>query len=104
MSAPTAAKPQKMATRTSHDGYAVHLWDDGCVTYGGMATVVAGAGVARSPAMVNLNIAAGWLVLGDVALYDRAELPALVKAARKAVRAGGGRDEMRRMALRAMGG
>ena len=70
--------------RTSDDKV-VHLWSDGLVT-SGMNYFIKGIGRARSAAERRKDLEAGWIALGDVELYDLSEVPALVKAARKAVR------------------
>lgn len=82
------AKPIVIASRNTADNYPVQLWDDGSVTYGRLSTYVRGAGVAKTAEAVNLNIMAGWLVIGDVSLYDVSELSQLVRAARRVVRSG----------------
>lgn len=67
------------------DDKVVSLWSDGLVT-SGMNYYIKGIGRARSAADRRKDVEAGWLAFGDVELYDFAEVPALVKAARKAVR------------------
>ena len=94
MTATTKTKATKYAERRTADGYAVGLWSDGCVTSGYLHQCVKGAGVARSEAVLAGNLAAGWLVLGEVELYTRAELPALVRVARKMARHGLGPVDM----------
>lgn len=77
-------RAELLATRTTADNKTVGLWSDGCVTTGYLHTCVRGAGVAKSPEVIAANVRAGWLLLGEVSVYDAAELPAAVKAARKA--------------------
>ena len=80
------SKPEIMATRSTFDGKTVQLWTDGSVTFGQLCTYVRGSGVATSPEGIRANVAACWLLAGEVAIYDADELPKAVKAARRAVR------------------
>lgn len=74
-----------LATRKTADGKVVGLWSDGVVSVGYLHAHVRGAGTAKSAEQRAANVQAGWLLLGEVELYDAAELPAAVKAARNAV-------------------
>lgn len=89
--APT--KPELMARRRAADGTDVQFWTDGEVTTGGLGTAVPGTGPARTPAGRDLDRQACWLLAGEVGVYGRAELPAAVKAARRAVRAFAGHPD-----------
>jgi hypothetical protein len=71
-----------IARRKTFDGIAVQLWSDGAVTCG-INTYVAMA--PRSAHGRRNAVKAAWLMAGEVALYDHAELRGLVLAARKAV-------------------
>lgn len=83
----TSTKAEILSTRRTADGYTVGLWSDGCVTSGYLHQCVKGSGVARTAEAVAANVRAGWLLLGEVELYDRAELPTMLRAARRAVAA-----------------
>lgn len=83
----TTDKGELLATRTTADGKMVGLWSDGVVTVGYLHTHVRGAGVAMTAEKRAENVRAGWLLLCEVAVYDTAELPAAVCAARKAASA-----------------
>lgn len=82
----TRTKPEAMATRRTADGKLVQFWTDGAVTVGLLAVCVRGCGVSRSESARDLDRVACWLLAGEVTLYDAAELPAAVKAARRAAR------------------
>lgn len=73
-----------IARRITADGYHVLLHDQGGIT-GLMGFTIRGVPFAcpRSPDGVALALRAGWLFLGEVCLYELAELPALYAAARK---------------------
>ena len=47
---------------------------------------IRGVGIARSDYDCALNVQAGWLVMGDISMFDADEVPRLVASARKAVR------------------
>jgi hypothetical protein len=57
--------------------------------------VIKGSAHAKTPAQVEAALHAGWLVLGDVELYDAAEVPKLIAVARKTAAQGGVPGEMR---------
>lgn len=82
-----------LATRQTFDGKTVQLWGDGVVTVGGMAKFVKGCGVAKTSEGRSLDIEAGWLLMGEVAVIASDELPNAVKSARAAVRAATGLAE-----------
>ena len=77
---------EQMARRTTADGKSVILWSDGTLTSGMGWHIKGSSHTARSAYERKKNIEAGWLLMGDVELYDYAEVPKLVNAARKAVR------------------
>lgn len=83
-----AAKSEIMARRMTFDGHAVEFWTDGAVTV--RAHYVKGCGDARTAEGREQNIKAAWLLVGEVSLYEKSELPKAVQAARKAVRMTGG--------------
>ena len=72
-----------IARRQTADGITVKLWSDGAVTAGINTYVIRGA---RSDGhKLRAAVAAGWLVIGEVELYDHAELRALCVASRRAI-------------------
>lgn len=75
-----------LARRVLSDGKSVLLWDDGTVTFA-MGFGIKGIGTAREPWAREADLAAGWAFMGEAALFDSAEVPAAVKAIRKAFRA-----------------
>jgi hypothetical protein len=94
------AQPQKkldevLARRKTADAKDVVLWSDGSLTWGRMGTVIKGSAHARTPAQIRDALAAGWLALGDVELYDAAEVPKLMAAARKVAARGGTPGDLR---------
>lgn len=76
-----------MARKITFDGKGVQFWDDGSVTFGQLCTYVRGCGNSRTPEGRAADVRACWLLAGEVGVYDFAELPRAVKAARAAVRA-----------------
>ena len=86
-----ASTPHVIASRRTADGTQVEVWDDGAVT-GGYGMALPGVPVVR-PRTDDARreaLAAAWMLAGDVALYDLAEVPALYATARKVAQAGGG--------------
>ncbi len=86
----------QIAKRLTADGIAVILWSNGPVT-GRMGFALDGVPVAR-PATEEARavaLAAGWLLLGEVALYDYADLGALYAACRWTAERGGGPGAVR---------
>jgi hypothetical protein len=88
---PQAAKKKDevIGQRKTADDKSVVLWSDGSLTWGRVGTVIKGSPHAKTPAQVEAALRAGWLVLGDAELYDAAEVPRLIAAARKAAVRGG---------------
>jgi hypothetical protein len=72
-----------MSQRRTADGKTVILWSDGLLTFG-MGFGIPGVGRARSAYARNRDTTIGWIVMDDVALYDAADVAALVAAARRA--------------------
>lgn len=70
-----------IASRRTAQGHTVLLWPDGEITWR-LGTYIKGSPRARGPEQVARALVAGWLVMGDVELYDDDEVPALVAAAR----------------------
>lgn len=70
-----------LARRVTADGKHVLLWSTGELTWA-LGYAIRGAARPRSEKGRESALRAGWLVLGDVELYDADELPALIAAAR----------------------
>lgn len=77
-----------IARRRTADGRDVHLHAGGALT-GAMGYALPGVPVARPRTLEALrrDLAAGWLVVGEAALYDAAELGLLYATARRLVAA-----------------
>lgn len=80
------AEVEQMSRRVTADGKSVVLWSDGTITSGMGWHIRGSSRAARSAYERKKNIEAGWLLMGDVDLYDYAEVPKLFDAAKKAVR------------------
>ena len=80
-------KPHVIMTRRDATGFDVCLWDDGAIT-GALGIGIRGVPVSRPKTAEQIHRArsTGILMLGDVCLYDRDELPALYVAARAAAK------------------
>lgn len=78
------AEPHTISRRVTADGYHVLLHDQGGIT-GAMGYTIRGVPYSRPRTAegVALALRAGRLFMGEVCLYDIAELPALYAAARK---------------------
>jgi|GEM_PF-3363302 hypothetical protein len=74
-------EPNVIARRATADGKHVCLWSDGYLTWA-LGFFIKGAAKPRTEAGRDLATRAGWLVLGDVELYEASEITNLVKAAR----------------------
>lgn len=83
-----------IATRRTAQGSIVHLWDDGTLTWA-LGRYIKGSPCPRTDEQRVEALRAGWLVMGDVELYDDDEVPALVAAARWTARRGGDPGMMR---------
>ena len=75
-----------IASRKTADDKRIYLWSDGDLTWA-FGHAVSGVRLPRDG-----DLTVGWAVLGDVALYDAAEVPQLIKAAQK----GGSPGDIRR--------
>jgi hypothetical protein len=82
-----------IARRSTADGKHVALWSDGSLTWA-LGVAVRGSANPRTPEARQRALAAGWLVLGDVELYDADEVSGLVRAARWSADRGKGRETM----------
>jgi len=76
-----------IAFRKTAQGTVIHLWPDGAITWA-LGLYVKGSPHARTDAQIAEARTAGWLVMGEVELYDDDEVPALIKAARWAAARG----------------
>lgn len=93
------ASPHRVAWRRTADGVHVELWHDGVLTgVGGLALPGVPIARPRTEEARRRTLAAGWLVVGELArttedpaaaLYDAAELPTLYATARRLVAARG---------------
>jgi hypothetical protein len=93
--AKTAKKKDEIIGRgKTADGKSVQLWSDGTLTWG-LGNAIKGSPHARTPAQVEVARRAGWLVLGDVSIYDADEVSRLIAAARKIAARGGSPGDLR---------
>lgn len=81
-------KPEVIARRKTADDKAVSLWSDGSLTWGHW-NVIKGSPNARTDTQIQEALAAGWLAMGEMELYDADEVPRLIEVARKVARKGG---------------
>lgn len=88
-------KPEIIARRTTFDGKAISLWNDGSLTWGRW-NVIKGSPRAQTAAQIEEALRAGWLVLGEVEIHDADDVPRLIGAARKVARRGGLPGDVRR--------
>jgi hypothetical protein len=81
---------EQVARRTTADGVGVVLWSDGAVS-GRLGCKLPGVPVAapRTDEGRRLALAAGWLFMGEVEIYDLDETPALYSACRWAAERNG---------------
>lgn len=70
-----------IARRATADGKHVYLWSDGSLTWA-LGFSIRGSARPRNAAQRHRALKAGWLVLGEVCLYDANEVTRLVQAAR----------------------
>jgi hypothetical protein len=83
-----------IAVRKTAQGSTVRLWPDGALTWS-LGHYIKGSPCARTPEQVAQALTAGWLVMGDVELYDDREVSNLIAAARWAAKRGLGPEGMR---------
>jgi hypothetical protein len=74
-------KPHTIAKRTTSDGDHVYLWNDGVLTWA-LGRYIEGGMRPRNAEQTTKAMAVGWLVLGEVNLYDAEEVSELIAAAR----------------------
>lgn len=79
---------EQVARRVTSDGHHVTLWSDGSLLLP-LGQFIPGWGGKRLPGR------AGWLVMGEVELYDLEEVPTLAEACRWAAKHGKTPGEMR---------
>jgi hypothetical protein len=72
---------QWIAKRRTARGTLIYLWPDGALTWA-MGQYVKGSPHARTPEQIEKALTAGWMVFGEVELYDDDEVPDLIRAAR----------------------
>ena len=96
IAASLAKKPKDeiVARRKTSDDKEVALWSDGSLTWGRW-NVIKGSPHARTPAQIEEALRAGWLVMGEIELYDAEEVPRLIEVARKVARRGGDPGDVR---------
>jgi len=90
-----AKKASIIGRGTTADDKSVVLWSDGSLTWGRMGVVIKGSPHARTDAQIQKARNAGWLVLGEISLYDEVEVPALIAAARRVADRGGTPGDLR---------
>lgn len=91
----TPPKPEVIARRKTADDKAVSLWNDGSLTWGAW-NVIKGSPNARTDAQIREALAAGWLVMGEIELYDAEDVPRLIEVTRKVARQGGDSGDVQR--------
>lgn len=93
----TSPKPKSeiIARRKTADDKVVALWNDGSLTWGSW-NVIKGSPHARTDAQIREALAAGWLVMGEIELYDADDVPRLIDVARKVAHRGGLPGDVRR--------
>jgi len=75
--------PHEVATRRTADGYTVHAWSDGSLTWA-LGEYIRGSARPRTPEQQGRALRAARLVLDLLGFFDSDELPAVVAAARRA--------------------
>lgn len=84
-----------IAKRQTFEGTTVYLWPDGALTWS-FGTYIRGSAHPRSIEQSERALTAGWLVLGEVEIYDDEEVPDLIRAARWTAERGGLPGDLRR--------
>lgn len=92
----TTPKPEVIAQRKTADDKTISLWNDGSLTWGRMGTVIKGSPHPRTDTQIREALKAGHLVMGEIELYDAADVPRLIEVARKVTRRGGQPGDLRR--------
>lgn len=83
-----------IARRNTADGKMVCLWVDGSLTWA-LGSAVRGAWMSPPAGRREVALRSGWLVLGELEVYDAAEVPDLARAARWAAERDGTPGTMR---------
>ena len=84
-----------IATRRTAEDTIIHLWPNGAITWA-LGRYVQGSPHPRTEEQREEALRAGWLVMGEVELYDDHEVPALIAAARWTAKRGGDPGMMRK--------
>lgn len=93
-----SARAEVIARGETSDGMAVLLWSDGDLT-GALGVRIKGAWrKGRSEAQRAERVRAGFVLMGELCLFDRSELPALIEASRWAARSDGCPGQVRERA------
>lgn len=71
-----------LARRQTFDGWPVHLWSDGGITYGTLRQPVKGTGISINGWSQQADLTAGWALMGEVSMLDHDELPKAVRRLR----------------------
>lgn len=79
------ARDHEIARRQTLDGKTVIFWSDGMITWA-LGYRIRGVGRARYACVRRRDREAGWIVASMIELYESAEVPRLINAARTAVR------------------
>jgi hypothetical protein len=90
----TFKQAEVIARRKTMDGELVKLWNNGSITTSGFNVVVGQP--ARTQAQFELYLTAGWLLMGEVEVYDKSEIRSLLEAARWAAKRNLGPGGMRK--------
>jgi hypothetical protein len=88
------AKDGVLARGKTYDDKVVLLWSDGSLTWA-LGNVIKGSPNARTAAGIQEAVAAGWLVMGEVSIYNADEITRLIEVARKVARKGGNPGDVR---------
>lgn len=80
--------PKWIAMKRTSDGVIVHLWPDGAITWA-LGVYIKGSPRPRTDEAREIALRAGWLVMGEVEIYDASEVPDLIAAARWTAARGG---------------
>lgn len=89
------AEPHVIARRSTYDGKHVLLWDDGSLTWA-LGYSIKGSAHPRTEKQRETALRAGWLVMGEVSLYEADEVPDLIKAARWVAQRSGDPGDVRK--------
>lgn len=88
------AKDGIIARGKTYDDKVVLLWSDGSLTWA-LGSAIKGSPNARTAAGIKEAVTAGWLVMGEVSIFNADEITRLIEAARKVARKGGSPGDVR---------